>query len=58
MKNPEFNSATATRTAARKAHFAAKGTVGMWRGRAAVFQDRRHAQDKKACRQWRLSETA
>jgi hypothetical protein len=50
MKTPEFNSAKASMAAARKAHFEAKGTVGMWRGRAATFQDRKHVANKKACR--------
>ena len=50
MKVENFNSATVSNAAARKAHFAAGGTVGMWRGRAATFQDRKHVANKKACR--------
>ena len=46
----EFNSMKASQAAARKAHFAAGGTVGMWRGRAATFQDPKHVANKKACR--------
>jgi len=48
MKPYDYTSAS--QAAARKAHFAAGGTVGMWRGRAATFQDRKHAANKKACR--------
>ena len=50
MKNTNYNSLTAANGAARKAHFAAGGTVGMWRGRAATFQDKKHVANKKACR--------
>lgn len=50
MKATKFNSLTAANAAARKAHFANGGTLGMWRGCAATFQDRKHAANKKACR--------
>jgi hypothetical protein len=38
------------KAAARKAHFEAKGTPGMWRGRSATFTDRKHKANKAACR--------
>ena len=36
--------------AARKAHFAAGGTVAQWQGAARTFADRKHAANKTACR--------
>lgn len=48
--NTKFDSMKATQAASRKAHFNAKGTVGMWRGRATTFQNPKHVANKKACR--------
>lgn len=39
--------------ASRKAHFAAGGTPTMWRGRASRFRDRKHVDNKNACRSFR-----
>lgn len=50
MKTPEFDNLKASQAAARKAHFANGGTVGMWRGRSATFQDKKHVANKNACR--------
>ena len=50
MKTTEYNSLTAANAADRAAHFANGGTVGMWRGRAATYQDRKHVANKRACR--------
>ena len=46
----EWDEAKATKSAARKAHFAAGGTLAMWRGRPARFTDRKKAARKAACR--------
>lgn len=39
-----------SRAAARKAHFAAGRTPGMWRGRAHVERDRKAEANRVACR--------
>lgn len=51
--NTKFDSLKATQAASRKAHFANGGTVAMWRGSAATFQDKKHVANKKACRTFR-----
>jgi hypothetical protein len=45
-----WNEATATKTAARKAHFANGGSLATWRGRPATFADRKARANKRACR--------
>jgi len=40
----------ATSGAARRAHFAAGGTLAMWRGSAHTFADRKKREDRRACR--------
>jgi hypothetical protein len=50
MKSVEYDFMTAANAAARKAHFAALGTVAMWRGRSATIQNRKHVANKAACR--------
>lgn len=37
----------------RKKHFDEGGTVGMWRGRAKRFKDKKKEQNKKECRMWK-----
>jgi hypothetical protein len=46
----KFNTAKAESAAKRKAHFAAGGTVAMWRGRATTFTDRKKQKSRRACR--------
>ena len=50
QEDQEFDAAKAQKAAARKAHFAAGGTVAMWRGSARTFADRKKANDRRACR--------
>lgn len=40
----------ATKSAARKAHFANGGSLATWRGRPVTFGDRKKAARKAACR--------
>lgn len=49
-KKKTFNLAKAHAAARRKAHFAAGGTVAMWRGSARTFADRKKANARRACR--------
>jgi len=45
-----YDEVTAQRTAARRAHFKAGGSLATWRGRPARFQDRKKVANKRACR--------
>ena len=49
-KKKTFNSAKAASASRRKAHFAAGGTVAMWRGSARTFADRKKETRRRACR--------
>ena len=40
-KKKKWDSLKANSGARRRAHFDAGGTIAMWRGRAATFQDRK-----------------
>jgi hypothetical protein len=40
-RKKNFDHLTAQASARRKAHFAQGGSLAQWRGRAAVFKDRR-----------------
>jgi len=44
----KFDHLTAQASARRKAHFAQGGSLAQWRGRAAVFKDRRRRLLEKA----------
>lgn len=48
----KYDSNKASRSAARKAHYAAGGTPDMWRGRAARMDEAKckARQNKRACR--------
>ncbi len=46
----KFNTAKAIASARRKAHFESGGDLAQWRGRAAVFKDKKKAANKKKCR--------
>lgn len=52
------DAAAMTRGAARRAHFAAGGTVAAWQGRNSRVQDGRKVASRIACRQfcWRGEE--
>ena len=41
---------TTQRAGARHAHFATGGTLAEWRGRAVTMSDRKHRDNKVACR--------
>jgi len=46
----QFDLMKADKAAKRKAHFAAGGTLAMWRGAAHTFADRKKKANKRACR--------
>lgn len=46
----KFDTAKAVAAARRKAHFKSGGDLAQWRGRAAIFKDRKKAANKKKCR--------
>lgn len=46
----KFDPIKASKAAQRRAHFAAGGTLAMWRGAAHTFADRKKSASKKACR--------
>lgn len=50
MKSTEYNSLAASKTAARKAHFASGATPAMWRPRSVVLTKAKHNADKMADR--------
>ncbi len=60
-KKKKFDPVQAQKAAARRAHFAAGGTLAMWRGRSSRLDESKSKarQNKKACRgrvevaQWR-----
>jgi hypothetical protein len=45
----KFDPMKAGQSARRRAHFESGGTVAMWRGRSAVFTDRKKKQAQEAC---------
>lgn len=47
-RKKNFDHLTAQASARRKAHFAQGGSLAQWRGRAAVFKDRRRRLLNKA----------
>jgi hypothetical protein len=47
-RKKKFDHLTAQASARRKAHFAQGGSLAQWRGRAAVFKDRRRRLEAKA----------
>ena len=49
-KQKTWDMAKARKSAARKAHFEAGGTVRMWRGGAKSFKDERKEALRKKCR--------
>ena len=46
----KFDPIKAAKAAQRRAHFAAGGTLAMWRGAAHTFADRKKKANKRACR--------
>tara|TARA_R110000824_G_scaffold350598_6_gene537541 strand:- start:498 stop:689 length:192 start_codon:yes stop_codon:yes gene_type:complete len=56
-KIKKFDAIQANKAAARKAHFAAGGTLAMWRGRAATLDEStsKARKNKLACRGWTLN---
>ena len=49
-KKKKFDPLKAAAAARRKAHFSDGGDVATWRGRAAIFKDKKKDANKKACR--------
>ena len=49
-KQKKWDPVKARKSAARKAHFEAGGTVRMWRGGAKTFKDERKEALRKKCR--------
>ena len=47
-RNKKFDHLKTQASARRKAHFAQGGSLAQWRGRAAVFKDRRRRLEAKA----------
>jgi hypothetical protein len=57
-KIKKFDALKAHKAAARKAHFAAGGTLAMWRGRAVTLDEStsKARKNKFACRGWKSND--